>query len=94
MVGMKLPLKMVKQTESDLKSMKGKVTEKINDKLKRVLQFNLGYSTICKIKNILNGLQEIFDDFQPKFSPDELAFFIFVPITSCDVRVSPDTRKY
>ena len=89
-VGMELSdaLNIVKQTESDLKQAKGKVAEKISDKLQRVLQSNLGYSTLCKISNVLNGLKAKFEDFEPEFSPDEFAFFKFVPITSCDVERS------
>lgn len=64
-----------KQTESGLKQAKGKVVEKISDKLQRMLPSNLDYSTLCKISKVLNGLKTKFEDFEPEFPPEEFALF-------------------
>lgn len=79
-------LKIVKQTERELKREKGEMTGKNSDKLQKVLQSNLLYWTLCKTNIILNGLEAKFYDFKPVYSPDELAFHTFVPITSCDFK--------
>jgi len=43
----------VKQTESELSRVQGEVATKVNAKLQSVLERNPGYSTLCKVSDIL-----------------------------------------
>ena len=45
----------VKQTESEFSLVQGEVANKVNAKLQSVLERNPGYSTLCKVSDILCG---------------------------------------
>jgi hypothetical protein len=48
-------INIVKQTESELSRVQGEVANKVNAKLQSVLERNPGYSTLCKVPDILCG---------------------------------------
>jgi hypothetical protein len=48
-------INIVKQRESELSRVQGKVANKVNAKLQSVLERNPGYSTLCKVSEILCG---------------------------------------
>jgi hypothetical protein len=48
-------INIVKQTESELLRVQGEVANKVNAKLQSVLERNPGYSTLCKVSDILCG---------------------------------------
>ena len=52
---------------------KGESGRKNSDKLHSELQSNLGYSTL-ENKEILDGFEAKFDDYNPEFPPNELTF--------------------
>jgi hypothetical protein len=48
-------INIVKQSESELSRVQGEVANKVNAKLQSVLERNPGYSTRCKVSDILCG---------------------------------------
>jgi hypothetical protein len=48
-------INIVKQTESELSRVQGEVANMVNAKLQSVLERNHGYSTLCKVFDILCG---------------------------------------
>ena len=48
-------INIVKQIESELSRVLGEVANKVNAKLQSVLERNPGYSTLCKVPDILCG---------------------------------------
>ena len=59
---------------------------KVSEKLKMVLEKNVGYNTICQISKIIDG--EPSADFTTEPSPSEISAFLYAPITSRDVERS------
>jgi hypothetical protein len=57
-------------------------------KLQSVLHLNEGYSTMCKISDILRGKLATFEKDDPELSSNDFTFFKYAPITSCDVERS------
>ena len=69
-----------------LHGVNGYVANSVNTKLNSVLGKNPGYKDICKIKDILISNSNI--NFEGDHSPQEIAKFNFVPITSYDLERS------
>lgn len=81
-------LQLVTNVESELKAARGKVGECVTAKLQCVLGRNEGYSTLCKIGDILSGKLATFHEGEPEFNSNDLTYFKYAPITSCDVERS------
>jgi hypothetical protein len=81
-------LELVKNVESELNVAHGMVGDNVFAKLQSVLHQNKGYSTICKISDILSGKQATFEEDYPELSSNDFRFFKYSPITSCDVERS------
>jgi len=75
-------------TESELSRVQGGVANKVNAKLQSVLERNPGYSTLCKVSDILCGNEAELGGNEQELSANELALFKFSPVTSCDVERS------
>ncbi|CAI6351812.1 unnamed protein product [Macrosiphum euphorbiae] len=73
-------------TKFKLSQNKGPVAEKINNKLKNVLEKNTRLKSMFRISNILNG-NNLGDDF-PNITPGEVTKFKYEKYTSCDVERS------
>ena len=78
----------VKQTESELSRVQGEVTKKVNAKLQSVLERNPGYSTLCKVSDILCGNEAELGGNEQGLSANDLTLFKYSPVTSCDVERS------
>jgi hypothetical protein len=72
-------LQIVKNTESELHKARGEVAVKISAKL-RVLQRNLGYSTLCKISDILCGKEVELDNSELELDASDLTCFKYAPV--------------
>ena len=64
---------------------------KVSEKLKMVLEKNVGYNTICQISKIIDG--EPSAGFTTELSPSEISAFLYASITSCDVERSFSVYK-
>ena len=64
---------------------------KVSEKLKMVLEKNVGYITICQISKIIDG--EPSAGFTTELSPSEISAFLYESITSCDVERSFSVYK-
>lgn len=60
---------------------------KVIEKFENILQKNSGFSTLCTIQRILKG-KEDYQNLDPRFDQDDVKFFMYAPITSCDVERS------
>jgi hypothetical protein len=78
----------VKQTESELSRVQGKVANKVNAKLQGVLERYPGYSTLCKVSDILCGNETELGGNEQELSANDLTLFKYSPVTSCDVERS------
>jgi hypothetical protein len=78
----------VKQTESELSRVQGEVANKVNAKLLSVLERNGGYSTLCKVSDILCGNEAEMGGNKQKLSANDLTILKYSPVTSCDVERS------
>jgi hypothetical protein len=78
-------INIVKQTESDLSRVQGEVANKVNAKLQSVLERNPGYSTLCKVSDILCGNEVELGGNEHELSANDLTLFKYSPVTSCDV---------
>ena len=83
----------VKQTESELLQVQGKVANKVNAKLQSVLERNPGYSTLCKVSDILYGNEAELSRNEQGLSANDLTLVKYSPITSCDVERSFSSYK-
>ena len=83
----------VKQTESELLQVQGKVANKVNAKLQSVLERNPGYSTLCKVSDILCGNEAELGRNKQGLSANNLTLFEYSPLTSCDVERSFSSYK-
>lgn len=81
-------LKIVEQTEGELLQAQGEVADKVRAKLQSVLVRNPGYSTLCKVADIICGKEAQLDQNEPELSANDLTFFKYAPVTSCDVERS------
>jgi hypothetical protein len=81
-------INIVKQNESELSRVQGEVANKVNAKLESVLEQNHGYSTLCKVSDILCGNEEELGRNEQGLSANDLTLFKYSPITSCDVERS------
>ena len=81
-------IKNVKQTESELSRVQGEVANKVNAKLQSVLERNSGYSTPCKVSDILFGNEAELGGNEQELSVNDLTLFKYSPVTSCDVKRS------
>ncbi|PNF39209.1 hypothetical protein B7P43_G01301 [Cryptotermes secundus] len=77
----------VKSIENELNRTRGEISDRIKTKIESVLHRNAGYSTLCKIADILSGKLATFED-DTELSPNDLTFFKYAPVTSCDVERS------
>jgi hypothetical protein len=78
----------VKQTESELSRVQGEVANKFNAKLQIVLEWNPGYSTLCKVSDILCGNEAELGGNEQELSANDLTLSKYSPITSCNVERS------
>jgi hypothetical protein len=81
-------INLVKQTESELLRVQGEVANKVNAKLQSVLERNPGYSTLCKVSDILCGNEAELGRNEQELSANDLTLFKCSPVTSCDVERS------
>jgi sigma54-dependent transcription regulator len=81
-------INIVKQTESELSRLQSEVANKINAKLQSVLEQNPGYSTLCKVSDILFGNEAEMGGNEQEISANDLTLFKYSPVTSCDVERS------
>jgi hypothetical protein len=58
------------------------VGDNVFAKLQSVLHRNEGYSTICKISDILSGKQATFEEHDPELSSLDFTFFKYAPVTT------------
>jgi hypothetical protein len=80
-------IKIIKTTKEHIHSAKidGSAQAKaIYDKIKKVLEKNVGFDKLQSILNILNGQNEYMDGLPANFSSSDLPFFKFAPISSVD----------
>jgi len=81
-------INIVKQTESELSWIQGEVANKVNAKLESVLEWNPGYSTLCKVSDILCGNEAKLGGNEQELSANDLTIFKYSPVMSCDVERS------
>jgi hypothetical protein len=81
-------INIVKQTESELSRVQGEIANKVNAKLQSVLERNPGYSTLCKVSDILCGNEAELGGNEQELSANDLTVFEYLPITSCNVERS------
>jgi hypothetical protein len=67
-------INIVQQTESELTRVQGQVANKINAKLQSVLERNPGYSTLCKVSDILCGNEAELGGNEQELSANDLTF--------------------
>jgi hypothetical protein len=65
-------INIVKQTESELSRAQGEVANKVSAKLQSVLERNSGYSTLCKVSDILCGNEAELDGNEQELSANDL----------------------
>jgi hypothetical protein len=61
------------------------VADKVNAKLQSVLERNPGYSTLCKVSDILCGNEAEVGGNEQQLSANDLTLFKDSPVTSCYV---------
>jgi hypothetical protein len=61
------------------------VTTGRNAKLQSVLERNLGYSTLCKVSDILCGNEAEMGGNEQELSANDLTLFKYSPVKSCNV---------
>jgi hypothetical protein len=83
----------VKQTESELSWVHGEVANKVNAKLQGVLEQNPGYSTLCKVSDILCGNEAELGGNEQNLSANNLTLFKYSPVRLCNVERSFSTYK-
>ena len=76
------------QKESELLRVQGEVANKVNEKLQSVLEQNPGYSTLCKVSDILFGNDAELGGNEQELSANDFTLFKYSPVTSCDVERS------
>jgi len=64
------------------------VANKLNAKLQSVLERNPGYSTLCKVSDILCGNETELGRNEQGLSANDLTLFKYSSVTSCDVERS------
>jgi hypothetical protein len=79
-------INIAKQTERELSRVQGEVARKVNAKLQSVLERNPGYSTLCKVSDILCGHEAELGGNEQELYSNDLSFFKYSPVTSCDVQ--------
>jgi hypothetical protein len=86
-------INIVKQTESELSRVQGEVPNKFNAKLQSVLERNPGYSTLCKVSDILCGNEAELGGSEQGLSANDLTLFKYSSVTLCDVDRSFSSYK-
>jgi hypothetical protein len=81
-------INILKQTESELSRVQGEIANKFDAKLQRVFERNPGYSTLCKVSDILCGKEAELGGNEQEISANDLTLFKYSPVTSCDVQRS------
>jgi hypothetical protein len=81
-------INIVKQTESGLSRVQGEIANKVNAKSQRVLERNPGYSTLCKVSDILCENEAELGGNEQELSANDLTPFKYSPVTSSDVEGS------
>ena len=77
-------LAIVKNVEREIREARGTVAVSIKDKLTKVLDGNCGFSTICRIGDILSSDKAILNGDDPTLECSDLTLFKYAPITSFD----------
>jgi len=85
-------INIVKQTENGLSRVQGEVANKVNTKLQSVLERNPGYSTLCKISDILCGNEAELGRNEQELSANDLTLFKYSPLYV--VRSREEFSKY
>ena len=62
--------------------------ELVKNKIKSVLDKNLGYRSMCSISNVLTGQNFNRSGFEEELASSDLAYFKYAPIVSADVERS------
>jgi hypothetical protein len=86
-------MNIVKRTENELSRVQGEVANKVNAKLQSVLERNPGYSTLCKVSDILRGNEAELGGNEQELSTNDMTLFKYSPVTSCDVERSFSSYK-
>ena len=73
---------------SELSWVQGKVANKVNAKLQSVLERNPGYSTLCKVYDILCGNETELGWGEQELSANDLTLFKYSLVMLCDVERS------
>jgi hypothetical protein len=68
-------INIAKQTENQFSRVQCEVANKFNAKLQSVLERNPGYSTLCKVSNILHGNEAELDGNEQGLSANDLTLF-------------------
>ncbi|KAJ4443226.1 hypothetical protein ANN_04894 [Periplaneta americana] len=90
---MHLVLEKIQSVEQYLGHCARKIGQDISEKMKTVLQNKVDYQTMCKFDKILQ--RENFDlgEFVEDFSPGDVAYFKYPPMTSVEVKISFSVYK-
>jgi hypothetical protein len=78
-------INIVKETESEISRVQGEVANTVNAILQSVHERNPGYSTLCKVNDILCGNEAELGGNEQELSANDLTLFRYSPVTSCDV---------
>lgn len=81
-------ISLIKRVETSLSNTRGEIATGIASKLKKGLDKNTGYKTLCKISDILSGENYSMDGIEEDLTANELPHFKYAPITSVDVERS------
>jgi len=68
-------INIVKQTESELSRVQGEVANKVKAKLQSVFEQNPGYTTLCKVSDILCGNEAELSGNEQGLSANDLTLF-------------------
>lgn len=81
-------ISLVRTTEGALGNVRDCIGELVSDKLKRVLDKNLGYKVLCSITRVLTGEDFSMTDIEEELTSSDIVCFKYAPIASVDVERS------
>jgi hypothetical protein len=87
-------LVLVKSTEFEVGHVRGKVGDRVKSKIQNVLGPNDGYTTLCKVSDILSGNGDALEEHEPTLNGSDLTLFKNALVTSCDVKVTTGYNFY
>jgi hypothetical protein len=75
------PLELLQGAERQIGQAHSKVADRVNSKLKNLLFQNNGYSTFCKVSEILSGNESQLEDDEPALNSSDLTLFKYALVT-------------